>query len=338
MAEASNSLLDLDDFSDKNPNLKAPIMPVKVDTPSESKVNVLPKSRPMRTAKVSNLGKESKKNELAFALYACINKELRAVDAIYKKCTADDVTLESFDEYVDEIKSKAEKITLDYAKLCELSDNKVEQKVEKHFEFFIGEVGNITHKILNRKQDVIELKEENRQREEEAARVAEEKRQQEEEAVRVAEEEMEEKRRMLEEEQRKFEEYLAERDQEHQDQQRLNKAGTHLTETRPQHHKRSEVTIHESTPLSRHPSTAAQNPSIPDEPIITAMPLNLDALELEESFEREKAELRHRLKILEDRERAASSSHSKTSDKNDSIRQLANEITQGIKRTRKTDI
>ncbi|KAF6032410.1 hypothetical protein EB796_009224 [Bugula neritina] len=97
--------------------------------------------------------------------------------------------LDTLDTCVAEIETKAESITSDYAKLLQLSDNKVEAKIEKHFEFFIGEVGKITEKILEIQQSMAIQEEQGEEQEELAS-----------------------KKKLLEEEQRKFEEYLAERE------------------------------------------------------------------------------------------------------------------------------
>lgn len=71
----------------------------------------------------------------------------------------------------------------------------MEKKIQTHFELFVGEVGHITHNISKKREEIANLK-------------GEEKR--EEEDLKSLEEELEWKRKLLEE-QRKFEEYMDER-------------------------------------------------------------------------------------------------------------------------------
>lgn len=184
MAGVNVSLLDLDDSPGKQ--LPDPLLPVVHSVPnsadSVSEVKVLTNARPVRTLKVSNIGKESQRNELAFSLYTSINRELRAVDAIFKKCVSGNVLFETLETCVAEIEAKADTITSEYVTLSQLSNNKVDIKINKHFEFFIGEIGKITQKILELKQDMTFIEEEKREQAD-----------------------LEDKKRLFEEEQRKFE-------------------------------------------------------------------------------------------------------------------------------------
>ena len=80
MASANESLIDFDS-SDSLDKLTTSL-PNKADTIS----NVSVSHKPVRSVKVSHIRIESKRNELAFSLYASINKESKAIEAIRKRC------------------------------------------------------------------------------------------------------------------------------------------------------------------------------------------------------------------------------------------------------------
>ena len=117
--------------------MQPPVQPA-IPTAAASNVKVYPKStRPVRNTRMSDLAKESQKNELTFSLYASVNRELRAVaDVIFKKTSGEEVTVETFEACVKEIEEKAEFITSEYAKLVQLSNNQAEAKIKKYLEFF----------------------------------------------------------------------------------------------------------------------------------------------------------------------------------------------------------
>ncbi|XP_067943200.1 uncharacterized protein [Watersipora subatra] len=307
MAEVNNSLLDLDD-NPKN-QLADPIMPT-TSADSLSEVKIIAKTRPTRTFKASAIGKESQKNELAFSLYASINRELRAVDVIFKSCLKGVVLSETFNACVTDIEAKASAITSDYAKLSQLSDNRVEMKIKQHFEFFIGETSKITQRILEQQQSMASEEEETREQEQ-----------------------LEVKERLLEE-QRKLEEYLAERNIEEElgskpkQQQRLGATSTLTTPISLNAQPPLRASLLKSTPYQ-------QSMPLYEEPIRTE-PVNLES---PPETPTRKTGIWSRLDALSVKEKInqASHAHSEISE-SDSIRILANEITQGIKRSRKVDI
>jgi len=79
MAKANISLLDLDDYSNKNlaASLIQPVSNKSCN--SNAKSGTHPKQ-----LKFLISGKRARKNELAFLLYAALNRKLRAVDVFIK--------------------------------------------------------------------------------------------------------------------------------------------------------------------------------------------------------------------------------------------------------------
>ena len=312
MAKANESLIDLEEASGSSPKLDVPIEPT-----SGSDIKV--QTRPVRVTKLSNLKKESQKNELAFSLYAAINKELRAIDASNKEYTNESVTPEALDTCVENIEHRAQSITSEYAKLSQLSGNNVEKNIQKHFEFFISEIGKITQNILKRKEVV-------------AAQVLEEQQQAEEQSK------LQERRRLLEEEQQRFEQYMAEREglcdsdkfsknvqmRRNRNQStestpvRLNQEGCDTVSSTPQ------VSIRRTTPLDvESPDESERNQSSADPPDEFERHKNRKFMEkLQQFFEEE----------------TRNSTHLRTPSNSEVMQQLATEISHGFARTRKADI
>ncbi|XP_067939867.1 uncharacterized protein [Watersipora subatra] len=154
---SSNSNVSLIDLSvdELSATLNKTISKNAAIAPETSQSNIKVFAKPVRNVKPSGISIESEKNQLAFTLFAAIKRELKGIDSLSKQCRASDVSLEFLDECITAIESKAETMTSDYAKLSQLSNNKVEKKVQQYFEYFVGEVESAVKKLTS-KRDVLQ--------------------------------------------------------------------------------------------------------------------------------------------------------------------------------------
>ena len=207
--EGSESLdvaTDIQNESERSANLASAQINCTDNPVEESPSSISVTSRPSRSAKASFISIESQKNELAFSLYASINREMRNIDKLVKFCATDDVTIDDIKTCYADIENKAEAITSDYARISQLSENKVERSIAQNFEIYAHEV-EVAKSTIGQRIETLE---------------------DEEEEIKQKEEELTERMKLLAEEQRKFEEYMADRKKRQQSMQPTNTA-THPT-------------------------------------------------------------------------------------------------------------
>lgn len=316
MASNNESLIDFENEPEDNtqpPQNKSQDGKTKIESEQRSgssNSDVKVSSKPVRTVKVSHIGIESQKNELAFSLYSAINKELRAVDTVFKRCFGHDVAIEEFDTCLRDIDVKAESITSNYAKLSQLSENKVEKNLQQYFEFFVSEVGNITEKITQRKTELTEQDEKEKREDEE---------------LRIMEEELERKKKLKEEELQKLAEYIEQRKKTSQPQSLPTKdsaADISATIVHQKQDKSDQAAAHrliQSTPIG---SSIPISPKPVQEITATPMIRGTRLLEKLDSF------------TMED----CPKPQVNPSPPDNNIRQLTMDLVQGLKRNRQTDI
>ncbi|XP_067940616.1 uncharacterized protein, partial [Watersipora subatra] len=298
---ASNvSLIDLS-VNELSAVLEKPLGQTQTATPSESVSSVnTATTRPKRDCKPSQIAIESQKNQLAFSLLAAIKKELKSIDHISKKFHAN-TSLEVFDEYIATIEAKLEAVTSDFERLSQLSNNKVEKKIQQYFEYFVGKAGSAVQKLMAARHIL----------------------------------EQEEVQSELEKEMSALEDFIEKRNRHKQLNgnvvQTENQASVlQITET-PQQEGRDTTPVHGCEPVQSTPFDALPKSEYMGSSVIKTQAINFEAYETPQKS-------RHTEHIKLCVKEHGTTPPLQQQELNDSITQLAQNIAMGIRKTKKTEI
>ena len=158
-----------------------------------------------RTLKQSQVGRESEQTQLNLSILASMRKQMKRNDTFIKSCSESNVSLDKLSSCLADLESKAQNITADYARLSFLSNNKVHDNVQTHFELFAAESENAKRFITSKIDFVKEINQ--RKEDEMLEEEDEEDVPQEDAALKEMESQLMERRRLLQQELQEFEEY-----------------------------------------------------------------------------------------------------------------------------------